>query len=66
MASSLLDRCVQVFTCNLENNTRERMALVLRFIADELVWESPLEDEGHYDSTASFIREKLLRAADTK
>ena len=42
------------------------MALVLRFIADELVWESPLEDEGHYDSTASFIREKLLRAADTK
>jgi hypothetical protein len=66
MASSLLDRCVQVFTCNLEDNTRERMAMVLRYLADELTWESSLEDEGHYDSTAAFIRQALLGEANNK
>jgi len=66
MASILLDRCVQVFTCNLENNTRERMAMVLRYIADELAWQSSLEDEGHYDSTAAFIRQALLKGVDYK
>lgn len=42
------------------------MAMVLRYLADELAWQSSLEDEGHYDSTAAFIRQALLGEADKK
>jgi hypothetical protein len=42
------------------------MAMVLRYLADELAWQSSLEDEGHYDSTAAFIRQALLGDANKR
>lgn len=64
MARSLVDRCVDVFVCSHSANTRERMAMVLRYLADEFAWASSMEDEGHYDSTSASIRKALLKAAD--